>query len=153
MHRIATSLRALFVVGALAIFSSLQVASSAAPNQEAADDWPQWLGPKRDGVWRETGILDQFPKDGPKIVWRTPIAGGYSGPAVAGDRVYVTDRMLAEGVKNPDNPFSQEKVVGKERVHCLDAKDGIILWSHEYDCPYRISYPAGPRTTPLVSDG
>src|ERR1700736_6526286 len=99
MHRIASSLRALFLVGALAIVSSLEVASSAAPSQEPTDDWPQWLGPKRDGVWRESGILDKFSKDGAKIAWRTPIGGGYSGPAVAGDRVYVTDRLLAEGVK------------------------------------------------------
>ena len=61
-----------------------------------ADDWPQWLGPNRDGVWRETGILEQFPKDGPKIRWRKAIGSGYAGPAVAAGRVYVTDRILAE---------------------------------------------------------
>ena len=48
-----------------------------------ADDWPQWMGPKRDGVWRDTGILDAFPSEGPKINWRVPIGGGYAGPAVA----------------------------------------------------------------------
>src|SRR5215831_16799539 len=48
-----------------------------------ADDWPQWLGPQRDSVWRETGILDKFPAGGPKVRWRTPIGGGYAGPAVA----------------------------------------------------------------------
>ena len=65
-----------------------------------ADDWPQWLGPQRDGVWRETGILDKFPKDGPPIRWRTPIGAGYAGPAVAGGRVYITDRILAPGASN-----------------------------------------------------
>ncbi|HZL90226.1 MAG TPA: PQQ-binding-like beta-propeller repeat protein, partial [Pirellulaceae bacterium] len=55
------------------------------------DDWPQWLGPKRDSVWREIGIIERFRQDGPKILWRTPISGGYAGPAVAGGRVYVAD--------------------------------------------------------------
>ena len=59
-----------------------------------ADNWPQWLGPQRDGVWRETGILDKFPKDGPKVLWKVPIGGGYTGPAVVGDRVFVMDRQL-----------------------------------------------------------
>src|SRR5436190_465906 len=59
-----------------------------------ADDWPQWLGPQRDGVWRETGILDKFPANGPRVRWRTPIGGGYAGPAVVGDKVFVTDRVL-----------------------------------------------------------
>ena len=45
-----------------------------------ADDWPQWFGPERDGVWRETGILDKFPEEGPKVLWRTPIRRGYAGP-------------------------------------------------------------------------
>jgi len=40
------------------------------------DDWPQWLGPKRDSVWREKGIVKTFPKKGLKVKWRTPIAGG-----------------------------------------------------------------------------
>src|SRR5712671_132243 len=78
-----------------------------------ADDWPQWLGPKRDGVWRETGILTQFPKGGPKVLWRTPIGGGYSGPAVAGDRVYITDRLLAAEAKNPPSGFTKNEIPGK----------------------------------------
>ena len=60
-----------------------------------ADDWPQWLGPQRDGVWRENGLVDKFPASGPKVRWRTPIAEGYSGPAVAQGRVVITDRVLA----------------------------------------------------------
>ena len=47
-----------------------------------ADDWPQWLGPKRDGVWRETGIIEKFPESGLKVKWRVPVHAGYSGPAV-----------------------------------------------------------------------
>ena len=56
-----------------------------------ADDWPQWMGPKRDNIWRETGLVEKFPKGGPKVLWRTPIGGGYAGPAVAGGKVFVTD--------------------------------------------------------------
>jgi outer membrane protein assembly factor BamB len=118
-----------------------------------ADDWPQWLGPQRDGIWRETGIVEKFPAGGPKVRWRTPLGGGYAGPAVANGRVYVQDRQLARGIKNPDNPFQRGDIAGSERVLCLNEKDGQLLWKHEYDCPYRISYPAGPRTTPVIADG
>ena len=38
-----------------------------------ADDWPQWMGPKRDSVWREKNILDTFPKEGPKVLWRANV--------------------------------------------------------------------------------
>ena len=48
-----------------------------------AADWPQWMGPKRDGVWRETGIVDAFPPAGPKVLWRRPIGGGYADPMQA----------------------------------------------------------------------
>ncbi len=132
------------------------IAALAANLSARADDWPQWLGPQRDGVWRETGILDQFPDGGPRVVWRTPIAAGYSGPAVAGGKVYLTDRMLAEGAKNHKEPFPQRPgkgIPGSERVLCLNEADGKLLWKHEYDCSYTCSYPIGPRTTPVVHDG
>ena len=116
-----------------------------------ADDWPQWMGPNRDGTWKETGILRKFPPGGPKKLWSVPIGGGYAGPAVADGKVYVTDRVLAKGGANPDDPFdTKNKIASTERVLCLDAKTGKEVWKHEYDCPYQISYPAGPRCTPLV---
>lgn len=119
-----------------------------------ADDWPQWLGPQRDAIWREGGILDKFPAGGPKVRWRTPVGAGYAGPIVANGRVYVTDHVLAEGAKRPDNPFnSQARVPGKERILCLNEKTGEQVWKHEYDCTYQISYADGPRATPLVHDG
>ncbi len=118
-----------------------------------ADDWPQWLGPQRDAVWRETGIVDTFPAGGPTVRWRMPLGGGYAGPAVAGGRVFVTDRVLPEGTTNPNDPFKQDAVAGKERVLCFNEADGKLLWTYEYACTYTISYPAGPRTTPLVADG
>ena len=117
-----------------------------------ADDWPQWLGPQRDAVWRETGIVEKFPARGPRVKWRVPIGAGYTGPAVADGRVYVMDRQLAEGATNPANAFQRGAIPGTERVLCLNEADGKILWQHSYDCPYTVSYAAGPRCTPLVRD-
>jgi outer membrane protein assembly factor BamB len=117
-----------------------------------ADDWPQWHGPQRDGVWREDGIVAEMPKK-PSYKWRTLIGAGYAGPAVAGDRVFVHDRVLDEGAKNPDNPFARASIPGKERIHALEEASGKILWTHEYPCNYTISYGSGPRCTPVVSDG
>ena len=122
-------------------------------NPVKADDWPQWLGPQRDGIWRETGLLEKFPKGGPKVRWRFEVANGYSGPAVANGRVYITDRLLAAGAKNPANPFNKVPVVGEERVFCINEKDGKEIWRHTYPCTYEVSYSNGPRTTPIVQDG
>ena len=104
-----------------------------------ADDWPQWGGPRRDIVWRESGIVEKFDTDGllPRK-WSTPIAEGYSGPAVANGRVYITDR---------------EKAKRNERILCLDAETGDVIWNHEHPARYTVSYPAGPRATPVVHDG
>src|SRR5687767_7928803 len=102
-----------------------------------ADDWPQWRGPQRDGVWRETGIVEKFDQEQLPIKWRAPIASGYSGPTVADGRVYITDRLV-----------EPEQV---ERVHCFDFKTGDQRWSHTYACPYRdVGYQAGPRASVLV---
>jgi outer membrane protein assembly factor BamB len=118
-----------------------------------ADDWPQWLGPKRDDVWHETGIVDQFPEGGLKPAWRVKIGGGYAGPAVANGRVYVTDFVTDADIREKSNPMARPKLDGKERVLCLDAKTGKELWKHEDARTYSISYPAGPRCTPTVADG
>ena len=118
-----------------------------------ADDWPQWLGPNHDAVWRETSIIEKFPAGGPPVRWRSSIGAGYAGPTVADGRVYIADRQLAPGVSNPADPFQRGKILGVERVVCLNEADGKPLWKHEYDCPYTISYPAGPRVAPQVSGG
>lgn len=104
----------------------------------SAEDWPQWGGPQRDLVWRETGIVERLPEGLLPRVWSTPIGEGYAGPAVAAGRVFVTDRVHGEGRE------------GLERVLCLDEANGSLLWKHEYPCQYTISYPAGPRATPTV---
>jgi outer membrane protein assembly factor BamB len=103
-----------------------------------ADDWPQWGGPQGDCVWRETGIVDELPAGLLPRKWATPIGEGYSGPAVANGLVYVTDRL---------------RDAGTERVLCLDAGTGAEVWKHEHKVRYTISYPAGPRATPVVNDG
>jgi outer membrane protein assembly factor BamB len=118
-----------------------------------ADDWPQWMGPQRDDVWREKGILDKFPVGGPKVKWRTGVAWGYAGPAVANGKVYVTDLVTDADVRKGNNPGGKPEVKGKERVLCLDATNGKVLWKHEDDVVYKISYPGGPRCTPTVHDG
>lgn len=114
-----------------------------------ADDWPQWRGPQRDGILRETGLVDAIPEEGLPVLWRTPIAGGYAGPAVANGRVYVTDYVRESGDAS-NAPGRRAELQGTERVLCLSVEDGSILWTHEYDCPYKISYPCGPRVTPTV---
>lgn len=116
-----------------------------------ADDWPQWHGPRRDAVWRDTGVLEKFPEAGPRIRWRMPVGGGYAGPAVAGGRVFVTDRQVKPGAAQPKNTFDRSAIVpGVERVLCFNEADGKLLWSHEYDCGYNHAYSSGPRCTPAV---
>lgn len=119
--------------------------------RSTADDWPQWMGPQRDNVWRESGLLAEIPAGGPRVVWRAPVAGGYAGPAVVGDRVYLMDYVTADNVKVPN--FERKEFTGTERVLCLSAVDGTEIWKHEYPVKYEISYPAGPRCTPLVAGG
>src|SRR6476661_4168674 len=76
-----------------------------------ADDWPEWRGRGRVGVWRETGILERFPAPGLPVRWRFPVRGGYAGPAVAAGRVFVTDYSY-----------------GVERLLAIDEPAGSLLW-------------------------
>jgi outer membrane protein assembly factor BamB len=114
-----------------------------------AEDWPHWMGQKRDNIWNETGILDKFPAGGPKKVWSFPVAGGYSGPAVVNGKVFITDYEKKEGTTDEGN-FQRKPTSGIERVFCIDAKTGKELWKYEYAVKYAISYPCGPRCTPTV---
>jgi len=115
-----------------------------------AEDWPQWMGPKRNNQWGIQGAPKEFPAGGLKPLWSTKVSGGYSGPAVVADRVYVTDLVTSGDTKN-DN-FGRKSFQGTERVLCIDNKNGEVLWKHEYPVEYAISYPAGPRCTPLVEE-
>ena len=79
-----------------------------------AKDWPQWRGPDRNGISSETGLLKQWPADGPKLVWQVNDLGdGYSTPAVVGNRIYM---MSNRGL---DNEF----------VQALSAQDGKVIWT------------------------
>jgi outer membrane protein assembly factor BamB len=113
-------------------------------------DWPHWFGPQRDGVWHETGLIDKYPPGGPTILWRTPMGSGYSGPAVAGGRVYVMDRARAKDQAGKPARHTRDGIPGTEAVVCLDAATGKQIWKREYPCPYQIAYPSGPRCTPIV---
>jgi outer membrane protein assembly factor BamB len=81
----------------------------------SADDWPQWRGPKRDGISAEKGLLDRWPEGGPPLAWEAKGMGnGYASVAVAGGRIYGAGKK------------------GKaEQLVCLDAKDGKLLWTAE----------------------
>src|SRR3954466_10555524 len=80
----------------------------------SAADWPQWRGPKRDGISQEKGLLKEWPKEGPRLVWQAKeIGSGYSTPSVVGDRIYL---LSNEGTD-------------KEFVLALSAKDGKKAWS------------------------
>jgi outer membrane protein assembly factor BamB len=116
------------------------------------DDWPQWMGPKRDGVWREQGIVAAIPAGGLPVKWRVPVAGGYTGPAVADGRVYLMDYVRTEG-ELANDPNGRSHVSGSERILCFDAATGKLLWKHEQVVPYEISYASGPRCTPTVVEG
>lgn len=117
------------------------IATAALSQPLHAEDWPQWRGPKRDGVWRETGIVEKFATAELPIKWRAKISSGYSGPTVAAGKVYVTDRLSERG-----NP--------QERILCFDEKTGEQLWSVDYSCEYgRVGYPAGPRACVTIDAG
>ncbi|MFN0055675.1 MAG: PQQ-binding-like beta-propeller repeat protein [Planctomycetales bacterium] len=119
---------AMFCLASLALHSVVSLA--------VADDWPQWGGPQRDLVWREKGIVRRLPtKELLPRVWASPLGEGYAGPAVAEGRVFITDRL-------PDS--------GTDRVLCLDADSGEVLWKQERRVQYTVDYSAGPRATPTV---
>jgi outer membrane protein assembly factor BamB len=102
-----------------------------------ADDYPQWRGPNRDGVSKETGLLKQWPKGGPKLLWKvTDLGKGYSTPSVAKGRIYV--------LSNRDD---------EEFALALDAGDkGKQLWSTPIGKVGKNQGPQypGARSTPTV---
>jgi outer membrane protein assembly factor BamB len=115
----------------------------------AADDWPQWLGPGRESVWHETGIVETFPETRLPVKWRAAVSYGYAGPAVADGKVFVVDYAVRDG-QITNNPGGRDELEGDERVLAFDAHSGVLVWKHEYNCPYTISYGGGPRCTPTV---
>jgi len=105
-----------------------------------AQDWPDWRGTNRDGVWNETGVVEKFDQQQIPHKWSVQIGSGYSGPTVASGKVYVTDLL--------DNPMSTEGVL------CFDEKTGKKIWEHRYECTYDgVGYPAGPRASVVINEG
>jgi outer membrane protein assembly factor BamB len=101
-------------------------------------DWPQFLGPARDGVSGETGLVQSWGEKGPPVLWEKEVGEGFSGPVVVGDRLILFHR------------------VGKEEiVDCLDAANGREKWTFAYPTTYRdaLGKGDGPRATPVVSGG
>jgi outer membrane protein assembly factor BamB len=134
MFRAVSASRLLFATAVLAL-ASVQI------RELNADDWPEWRGRGRLGVWNETGILDRFAPDGLLVRWRTPINAGYSGPSVTGGRVFVTDSRRIRGNR------------AMERALALDETTGKVLWTHEWEADYtglQLIYAIGPRATPTV---
>jgi len=106
--------------------------------QLSAADWPQWRGPQRDGTSVEKGLLREWPKAGPRLLWKIKEAGsGFSTPAVVGDRIYLLGNV---GVEN-------------ESVRCFSVTDGKQLWTTQLgkvgNPDQKPSYP-GSRSTPTV---
>ena len=111
----------------------------------AANDWPEWRGAGRLGILTESGLVDTFPAGGLPVAWRAPIHSGYSGPAVADGRVFITD------ARRPD--LRSTAVV--ERALALDEQTGAVLWTQEWETDYaglQLVYAIGPRATPTVDD-
>jgi outer membrane protein assembly factor BamB len=116
-------------------------AARAAAIAEATSDWPQWRGPERNGTSPEKGLLQQWPKDGPRLLWQVSDLGdGYSTPSVVGTRVYL---MGNRGMEN-------------EFVQARSTQDGRLLWATRVgnvgnpnqDPPYPKA-----RSTPAVDGG
>ena len=78
-------------------------------------DWPQFLGPTRNGVYTGPALTNDWPKEGPPVLWSKKIGSGYSGPVVAGERLVLLHQLG-----------------GKETVECLEAATGKSLWSADY---------------------
>ena len=123
-----------------ATLAALPVAWLGTANLHALD-WPQWRGPQRNGLSAETGLLQEWPKDGPQLVWQIQDCGaGYSTPAIVGDRIYLLGN---EGLEN-------------EFVRALAAKDGHEIWRTRLgkvgNPGQKPSFPAA-RSTPTVDGG
>ena len=98
-----------------------------------AQDWPQYLGPNRDGTSMETGLKRSWPKDGPDVLWTFPLSEGFSGPAVSNGKVYVLDRI---GDK-------------QDILRCIDLTTGKESWTFTYDAPGSFDRH-GTRSVPTI---
>jgi outer membrane protein assembly factor BamB len=104
----------------------------------AAPDWPQYLGPERNGVYSGPPLADAWPKSGPRKVWQKSVGEGFAGPVVVGDRVILFHRRGYDEV-----------------VEALDAGTGDGVWRFAYRTAYRddFGFDEGPRAVPVVANG
>lgn len=101
----------------------------------AGDDWPGFLGPTGDGISRERKLRLDWPADGPSILWKAELGGGYAGPSVAGGKLYQFDRHA-----------------NRNRLTCREAVTGVEKWRYEYPTDYvdQYGYDGGPRCCPVI---
>ena len=101
-------------------------------------DWPQFLGPNRDGVYRGPALAESWGQGGPRVVWQKAVGPGFSGPVVAQGRVILFHRLG-----------------DSEVVESLDARTGTPQWSYKYPTSYRddFGFDEGPRAVPVVANG
>lgn len=101
------------------------------------EDWPVFLGPRRNGVSGETGFPEKWPEDGPTVLWSKEVGTGYSAPSVRGNRLVLHHR-----------------IGGEEIVECMRADTGEFLWKHAYPSEFQdpYGYNNGPRCTPLLTE-
>lgn len=109
-----------------------------AVGQVAAEDWPQILGPERNGVYRGPALAEAWGAQGPRVVWRKMVGAGFSGPVVAQGRLILFHRVGSEEV-----------------VESLDARTGVSQWRYAYPTSYRddFGFDEGPRAVPVVAGG
>jgi len=101
---------------------------------EAEGPWPRWRGANYDSKSTETGLLQQWPTNGPSRVWLFEDCGlGYAGPAIVGDRLYIM------GARD-----------GQDHLLCLDATSGDEIWSTPLGPVFENDWGDGPRSTPTV---
>ena len=112
--------------------------AAALPAPALAQDWPQWLGPGRDGHYAGPALSTDWPGGGPAELWRRPAGEGFAGPVVAGGRVLLFHRLD-----------------GQEVLEALDAASGDLLWRHGAPTAYRddFGFDEGPRAVPVVAGG
>lgn len=108
------------------------------PSLLLADDWPQWLGPRRDGVSKEANLIATFPAQGPKVLWQRDVGPGFSGPVVQAGKMILFHR-----------------VGDREVVECLQADTGKSLWKFDYPTNFEDGFGKGngPRSTPIIDKG
>ncbi len=113
-----------------------------------AADWPQWMGPQREGIWDEPALAEKADPAGAVLVWSSKAGGGYAGPAVADGRVFLMSRYAVQGQTDTSGGLK-----GEEELLCVDRKTGTVLWRQRWPALYKIDYHSGPRATPTVHDG